>query len=498
MRTIGQQFRDAAASHPGAVLFDRPGLASLTYGETADLVGRIASALAAAGVQPGDRIAVQVEKSVEAVALYLASLQIGAVFVPLNPAYTPPEVAYFLADASPRVFVAAPGVAAADAPVVLTLGTESDGILMEAARSAPALTDAVARGADDPAAILYTSGTTGRSKGAVLTQANLATNTAALVEAWRYTAADSLIHALPIFHTHGLFVAINMTLAAGAGLIWLDRFDADRVIDQFDRATVLMGVPTFYTRLLLSDRLTREAAASMRLFVSGSAPLLAEDHRAFEARTGHAILERYGMTETGMITSNPYDGPRRPGTVGRHLPGIEVRVTDPDSGAALPAGEIGMVEVRGPNVFAGYWKMPEKTASEFRGDDFFVTGDLGQMDEQGVLAIVGRQKDLVISGGFNVYPREVEALIDAIPGIVESAVIGLPHPDLGEAVTAVVVPEAGAVVDESAILAALAGQLARFKQPRAVVQVDALPRNAMGKVQKAALREQFRGRFYRE
>ena len=347
----------------------------------------------------------------------------------------------------------------------------------------------VARGPDDLAAILYTSGTTGRSKGAMLTHDNLLSNALALCDIWRFTAADRLIHALPIFHTHGLFVATNVVLLSGASMVFLPKFDADEVLRLMPRATVLMGVPTFYVRLLQHPGLTREATAGMRLFVSGSAPLLAETHAAFGARTGHAILERYGMTETNMNTSNPYDGDRVAGTVGFPLPGVDLRVTEPESGAPLPAGETGMIEVRGPNVFKGYWRMPEKTAAEFRPDGFFITGDLGKVDARGYVHIVGRGKDLVISGGFNVYPKEVETEIDQLDGVVESAVIGVPHPDFGEGVVAVVVRGKGAALDEAAVMAGIRDRLARYKQPKAVVFADDLPRNTMGKVQKNVLRE---------
>ncbi len=456
---------------------------------------QMAGALAAAGVKPGDRVAAQVEKSLAALTLYLGAVAAGAVFLPLNTAYTGDEVGYFLGDAEPAVFVCDPGKAEALAPVVrkagvaalLTLGADGRGTLAEAADAAAAMAP-VARAEHDLAAILYTSGTTGRSKGAMLSHGNLASNSLTLRDFWRFTSADRLIHALPIFHTHGLFVATNIALMAGASLLFHARFDAAAVLADFPRATALMGVPTFYTRLLAQEGLTREATAGMRLFVSGSAPLLAETHRAWTARTGHAILERYGMTETNMNTSNPYDGARRAGTVGVPLPGVEVIVTDPDTGAPLPAGQTGMVEVRGPNVFLGYWRMPQKTAEELRPNGFFITGDLGAFDDQGYLSIVGRSKDLVISGGFNVYPKEVETLIDAIAGVEESAVIGLPHPDLGEAVCAVVTLKPGATVDEAQVLAALADRLARFKQPRRVLFADALPRNAMGKVQKNVLR----------
>ncbi|MEQ9690419.1 MAG: AMP-binding protein, partial [Bauldia litoralis] len=344
-------------------------------------------------------------------------------------------------------------------------------------------------GPDDLAAILYTSGTTGRSKGAMLSHENLTSNARTLVEAWRFTGDDVLIHALPVFHTHGLFVATNTILFAGASMIFQSRFDAGDVLAAMPRATCLMGVPTFYVRLLQQPGLTRDATAHMRLFVSGSAPLLADTHAAWRERTGHAILERYGMTETNMNTSNPYDGERIAGTVGPPLPGVALRVTDPETAAPLADGEIGMIEVRGPNVFSGYWRMPEKTLAEFRDDGYFITGDLGRIDAQGYVSIVGRGKDLVISGGFNVYPKEVETAIDELTGVVESAVIGLPHPDFGEAVTAVVVLQEGADLTEADICAPLAANLARYKQPKRVIFVDELPRNTMGKVQKNLLRD---------
>ncbi|MES2302219.1 MAG: AMP-binding protein, partial [Pseudomonadota bacterium] len=343
-------------------------------------------------------------------------------------------------------------------------------------------------------AILYTSGTTGRSKGAMLTHANLASNALTLREYWRFAAADRLLHALPIFHTHGLFVATNTTIAAGAAMIFLPRFDADDLVRLMPQASVLMGVPTFYTRLLAHPGFTRDLAARMRLFISGSAPLSAETHREFSALTGQAILERYGMTETNMNTSNPYDGPRKPGSVGFPLPGTALRIADPESGTILPQGEIGGIEVRGANVFCGYWQMPEKTAQEFRADGFFITGDMGLIDAEGYVHIVGRAKDLIIAGGFNIYPAEVEAALDEIPGIAESAVIGVPHPDLGEGVVAVV-RAADPALDQAAVLAALADRLARFKQPRAVIFASDLPRNAMGKVQKNVLREEHGGLF---
>ena len=358
--------------------------------------------------------------------------------------------------------------------------------------AAPPEFETTPRASDDLAAILYTSGTTGRSKGAMLTHENLSSNALTLIDCWRFGSADRLIHALPVFHTHGLFVAVNVALLSGATMIFMPRFDPEAVIAALPEATAMMGVPTFYTRLLDQSALDRDLCANMRLFVSGSAPLLAETHAAWRERTGFAILERYGMTETNMITSNPYDGERRPGAVGFALPGVSVRIADLESGAPVQAGEIGGIEVKGPNVFAGYWRMPEKTAQEFRADGYFITGDLARVDDDGYIHIVGRAKDLVISGGFNVYPKEVETEIDAIEGVLESAVFGVPHADFGEAVTAAVVARPGSTLSESAILSALGRRLAKFKAPKQIVLVESLPRNAMGKVQKAALREAYR------
>lgn len=477
---------------------------SVTYGELLALSARLAGLLVARGVKPGDRVAVQVEKSWPCLALYIACLRAGAVYLPLNTAYTLKEVRYFLGDAEPALFVCRPEIEAEaralagelGVPSVETLGTDGTGSLTDSAAAFPPDFDDVAREPDDLAAILYTSGTTGRAKGAMLSHGNLLSNARALKECWRFTGDDVLIHALPLFHTHGLFVAVNIVLLSGASMIFRARFDPREAIALMDRATCLMGVPTFYTRLLDQPGLTREATAHMRLFVSGSAPLLPETHRAFRERTGHAILERYGMTETCMNTSNPYEGERIAGTVGFPLPGVTVRITDPASGAELAAGEIGMVEVKGPNVTKGYWRMPEKTASEFH-DGFFVTGDLGKIDARGYLHIVGRGKDLVITGGFNVYPKEIEGEIDAIEGVVESAVIGVPHPDFGEGVTAVVVPEKGAGLTEEVVLRALDNRLAKFKQPKRVFFVEELPRNTMGKVQKNVLRESYKDIYRR-
>jgi len=487
--------RAPALTKPFAFL---PGERTVSYGDLFDASARYANALVELGVRPGDRVAAQVDKSIEKVMLILGALRMGAIFLPLNTAYTPAEVEYFLTDAEPALFVAEPARAAALAPVaakagakLATLGTHGDGTLPEAAAGASATFANVARGADDLAAILYTSGTTGRSKGAMLSHDNLASNALTLVDYWRFTADDVLIHALPIYHTHGLFVATNVTLLAGASMHFLPKFDPDLILNLMASSTAMMGVPTFYTRLLQHPGLTRAATRRMRLFVSGSAPLLAETHREWQARTGHAILERYGMTETNMNTSNPYDGDRIAGTVGFPLPGVALRVADPETGRILPQGEIGVLEVKGPNVFKGYWRMPEKTASEFRADGFFITGDLGFVDPRGYVSIVGRGKDLVITGGFNVYPKEVETEIDSIPGVIESAVIGVPHPDFGEGVTAVVVTKPGSDLSEATITAHLAERLAKFKQPKRVIFVDDLPRNTMGKVQKNVLRDTY-------
>ncbi|MCX7331663.1 MAG: malonyl-CoA synthase [Hyphomicrobiales bacterium] len=495
------------ASDPAKTALETPDGRRYAYADLIARSGAYAAALRAAGVAPGDRVAVQVEKSPEVIFLYLGAVRAGAVFLPLNTAYTPAEIGYFLGDAEPTVFVCDPGrrdaltEAAAGVRQIWTLDGAGGGSAAEAAnRAANRAADAgaafadVPRGPEDLAAILYTSGTTGRSKGAMLTHDNLASNARTLVDSWRFTADDVLIHALPVFHTHGLFVATNTVLASGGSMLFLPRLDPKLILSLMPRASVLMGVPTFYTRLLKEPGLTPEAARGMRLFVSGSAPLLAETHREWQARTGHAILERYGMTETNMSTSNPYAGDRVAGTVGFPLPGVSLRVVDPETGAALGTDAVGMIEVKGPNVFQGYWRMPEKTAAEFRADGFFITGDLGKVDGRGYVHIVGRGKDLIISGGFNVYPKEVETEIDALPGVVESAVIGPAHPDFGEAVTAVVVGGAGCP-DEAGVQAALEGRLARFKCPKRVLFVDELPRNTMGKVQKNLLREAHAGLY---
>ncbi len=475
---------------------------TLSGGAFAAMVARFAGALVAAGVGPGDRVAVQVAKSPEALAVYAATVAAGGVFLPLNTAYTAEEIGYFLGNATPRLFLCDGAKADALAPVaaaagaqMLTLNGDGSGSFAAAAQGQPERFAAVPRGPGDLAAFLYTSGTTGRSKGAMLTHGNLLSNAAVLAEAWRFTAADVLLHALPIFHTHGLFVASNVVLLTGGAMIFLPGFDRDEVIRLLPQATSMMGVPTFYTRLLDDPRFNRQLVEHMRLFTSGSAPLLAETHLAFEARTGHRILERYGMTETNMNTSNPYDGERRAGTVGMPLPGVELKITDPSTGASLPQGEAGMIEVRGPNVFKGYWQMPEKTKEELRDDGFFITGDIGVIDADGYVSIVGRAKDLIITGGYNVYPKEIELLLDEQEGVLESAVIGLPHPDFGEAVFGVLVAQQGARLDPAAIMAGLAGRLAKFKQPKGLAVVDELPRNTMGKVQKNLLRDRFKAQF---
>ncbi|MGC9418050.1 MAG: malonate--CoA ligase [Rhodovulum sp.] len=463
---------------------------------------RLAHVLSDRGLRPGDRLAVQVEKSPEALALYAACMQAGIVFLPLNTGYTVEELAYFIENSGAALVVCDGAGAAGLAPVcerlgagLETLNADGTGTLTDRLSAMPDSFATVGRAEDDLAALLYTSGTTGRSKGAMLTQRNLLSNAQTLVDYWRFKADDVLLHALPIFHTHGLFVATNVTLAAGGAMILLPKFDLDAILDWMPKATAMMGVPTFYTRLLGDPRFTRDLARHMRLFISGSAPLLADTHREFEARTGHRILERYGMTETNMNTSNPYEGERRAGTVGFPLPGVEVKITDPATGETLPSGDVGQIEVRGPNVFKGYWQMPEKTREELREDGFFITGDLGLIDDRGYVQIVGRNKDLIISGGYNIYPKEIELVLDAQPGVLESAVIGVPHADFGETVLGLIVPRPGETPDLDAIAEAARASLARFKHPRKLIVVDALPRNTMGKVQKNLLREAYADSF---
>ncbi|MEM7439519.1 MAG: malonyl-CoA synthase [Pseudomonadota bacterium] len=480
-----------------SVFLHLPGGASLSHGAFVARAAQFAGALTAAGASAGDRVAVQVEKSAECLVTYAACAQAGLIFLPLNTAYTAEEVRYFAEDSGAKILIC--DAAKADALRaaipnlrVETLNADGSGSLPDMAAGQPTEFATAVRGEDDLAAFLYTSGTTGRSKGAMLTQKNLLSNAEALAQLWQYTDRDTLLHALPIFHTHGLFVATNVMLLAGGSMIFLPKFDLDAMIAAMPQATSMMGVPTFYTRLLADDRFTKDLTANMRLFISGSAPLLAETHVAFEARTGHRILERYGMTETNMNTSNPFNGDRRAGTVGQPLPGVELRVMG-DAGP-LPAGEIGVIEVRGSNVFKGYWNMPDKTAAELRADGWFITGDLGFQSHDGYVTIVGRGKDLIISGGYNIYPKEVEEVIDAAPDVLESAVVAAPHPDLGEVAVAFVVPKATGF-DAGVLQKILTTQLARFKHPREVIEIEALPRNTMGKVQKNLLRDQVVDRF---
>jgi malonyl-CoA/methylmalonyl-CoA synthetase len=485
----------AARNHPHQLFLNTPTGRHFSYASLRAECDRFASALMSRGVVPGDRVAVRVEKSAEAVLLYLACLRMGAVFVPINVANTPNEVDHYLRDSRPRVAIIRPADREVLEPLaggagiqhMETLGEEGEGSLLELRpqHAAPLHTPA----ADSLAAIVYTSGTTGRPKGAMLTRANLAANAVALVEAWRFTDHDVLLHALPLFHIHGLFAAINTVLASASSLLLLPKFDAATVLRLLPQATVFMGVPTHYTRLLQQSELNRKATARMRLFVSGSAPLLAETHHEFLQRTGHVILERYGMTETLINTSNPYDGVRMAGSVGKPLPGVAIRVAAGEAGdGASVADVMGSLEVSGPNVFAGYWGDPDKTRDEFTADGWFRTGDLGRIDGDGYVHIVGRAKDLVISGGYNVYPREVETELDALTGVLESAVFGVPHPDLGEGVTAAVVCRPGVKLSEAAIIKAVEARLARYKLPKCILIVDELPRNTMGKVQKSALR----------
>ena len=479
---------------------------------------RMANLLASLDLPAASRIAVQVEKSVEALVLYLATLRAGHVFLPLNTAYQSSEIAYFIGNAEPAVVVCTPGnfgwvskiAFTAGTQHVFTLGNDRSGSLLERAAHHSDVHQPVTRAADDLAAILYTSGTTGRSKGAMLTHGNLLSNALVLKDYWGWRTpeqgGDVLIHALPIFHVHGLFVAIHAALLSASKMIWLAQFDPQAVLAALPRATVFMGVPTLYVRLLAEPGLTPEVAAHMRLFISGSAPLLLDTFNAWQQRTGHTILERYGMSETAMLTSNAYradarhvgaHGPeseRRGGTVGFALPGVGLRVVD-DSGQMLAAGQIGQIQVQGPNVFAGYWRMPEKTQEEFTADGWFRTGDVGQIDARGYVTIVGRSKDLIISGGYNVYPAEIEACLNDLPGVAESAVVGVPHPDFGEVGVAVLVAQGGAQLDTEAVLAQLKAELANFKIPKRCFVATALPRNTMGKVQKNVLRAQYQTLF---
>ncbi len=458
----------------------------------------------------GSRIAVQVEKSVEALVLYLATLRAGHVFLPLNTAYQAGEIEYFIGNAEPAVVVCSPAnfgwvskiAFKAGTRHVFTLGDDRTGSLLERAAHHSDVHTPVQSMAGDLGVIIYTSGTTGRSKGAMLSHGNMLSNARVLREYWGWQPNDVLIHALPIFHVHGLFVAIHGALINGSPMLWLNKFEPRAVVELFPRATVFMGVPTLYTRLLAEPGLTKQQVARMRLFVSGSAPLLIETFDEWKQRTGHTILERYGMSETVMITSNPYAADarfggaseRRGGTVGFPLPGNELRVVD-DANQPVPVGEIGAIQVRGPNVFKGYWRMPEKTAEAFTADGFFKTGDVGRVDDRGYVSIVGRSKDLIISGGYNVYPAEVEGYINEMAGVAESALVGVPHPDFGEVGVAVVIAKPGASVNADEIVSGLKARLANFKIPKRCFVVDELPRNTMGKVQKNLLRDRYKGLF---
>ena len=489
-----------------AVLFDNthsvhsPG--NISYAEFVESAARCANTICSAGLKPGDRLIAQIGKSIASLSLYAGCVQAGVVYLPLNTAYTSSEVEYFVQDSGASLLVCSPDAAAELQSVAdrcnTTLMTQADdglsGTFIEQVNTAPNQFVTVDRQEDDIAALLYTSGTTGRSKGAMLTQQNLLSNAMVLQKLWAFTENDVLLHALPVFHTHGLFVASNVILLSGGRMLYEPGFNVDRLIDLLPHATTMMGVPTFYTRLLADDRFNQSLTKNMRLFISGSAPLLSETHVQFEQVTGHRILERYGMTETNMNTSNPYDGERRAGTVGFPLPGVELKITHPDTGEIVPEGDVGLIEVKGENVFKGYWNMPEKTAEELRDNGFFVTGDLGHIDADGYVSIVGRNKDLIISGGYNIYPKEIELVLDEQPGVIESAVIGVPHPDFGETVVGVIAGKE-ADVDMASLSTAIEAALARFKHPRKLVFVDALPRNAMSKVQKNELREQFRTLF---
>ena len=475
-----------------------------TYAQLLDEVARAAAALKSLGVAPGDRVMAQVDKSLANVFLYLATLKVGAAFNPLNSAYTPAELEYFIGDAQPSVIVASakriaeigPAASASKVRSLLTMASEGSGSFMELAAQQAPLRETAMREPDDLASLIYTSGTTGRSKGAMITHRNIDSNAVTLHSYWGFQPGDVLLHALPIFHVHGLFVALHTALLNASRMLWLPKFDLDEVLRLLPRATVIMGVPTFYTRLLATDAFGKAQCSRLRLVISGSAPLLAETHEQFTKRTGHRILERYGMTEAGMITSNPWMGDERvPGTVGYALPEISVRIAG-EGGKPVAPGEIGVLEVKGPNVFKGYWRNPEKTKEEFRADGYFVSGDLAIMSEDGRVTIVGRAKDLIITGGFNVYPKEIEEELNALPGVDESAVVGVPHPDFGEGIVAVLAPLPGKELpSESEVLGLLGKRLAKFKLPKRVFSAKELPRNAMGKVQKAALTAQYRDIF---
>jgi malonyl-CoA/methylmalonyl-CoA synthetase len=487
-----------AASEADKICLNCDDGSQVSFGELLELTAKISSYIRSQGLAPGDRLVVQVTKSAFAVGLYLACIRSGVIYIPLNTSYTADEVDYFLGDATPKLFVCDPSKADALAAVAkqhgaqqMTLDGGGQGSLPDNVASIDPDADITEMKEDDIAVILYTSGTTGRSKGAMLSHKNLASNALHLVDIWGFSDQDVLLHALPIYHVHGLFVALHCALLSTSTMNFLSAFDADKIIKYLPESTVLMGVPTFYTRLLKHPGFTQEACQSIRLFISGSAPLLAETFEEFEQLTGHRILERYGMTETGMLVSNPLDGERVAGTVGFPLPEVETRIVD-DEQNAVAAGEVGILEVRGPNVFQGYWKMPEKTADEIRADGFFITGDLASFDESGRITLVGRNKDMIISGGLNIYPIEIETCINEMDGVVETAVIGVPHDDFGEAVVAIVVSDSSGGITEEQIMSVLGEKIARFKQPKKIEFVKTLPRNTMGKVQKNVLRDQYR------
>ena len=472
---------------------------TLRYDEIHNETGRYVSMFTEMQINKGDRIVVQVEKSIEAVLLYLACLRYGAIYIPLNPAYTKEEVEYFLQDSDPTLFVCIPERESSmralateiGIPNLISLGQNVDGSIFDKLMNLESSQHVANCSEDDLAAILYTSGTTGRSKGAMLTHHNLLSNALILLDYWCWDEDDVLLHALPIFHVHGLFVALHCALLNSSKVIFLDRFDTKRIIKELPNSTVMMGVPTFYVRLLRDNEFNKEKCANMRLFISGSAPLLPETFNSFESLTGERILERYGMTETGMLTSNPYNGDRIAGTVGYLLPTVKGRISN-QNGQPVSDEEIGILEVKGPNIFVGYWGMPEKTASEFRSDGYFVTGDMASIDNTGRISIVGREKDLVISGGYNVYPKEIESILDEISGVNESCVIGLTHVDFGEAVTALIVEEKHSKTSEKEIFKNLKDKLAKYKHPKAIMFIDELPRNTMGKVQKNVLRLKYK------
>ena len=474
----------------------------ITYRKFLVKSAKIANTLIEMGLKPGDCVAIQVEKSPEMLNIYAACAQAGLVFLPLNPSYTVDELKYFIENSEARLIICDEKnkkdlkiIAENHNTLIETLNNNSTGSIIDKANSAPKYFKTVARSKTDLAALLYTSGTTGKSKGAMLTQANLLSNGNVLMSEWQFSKNDVLLHALPLFHTHGLFVATNVILAAGGSIMFLPKFNLDEIIKQLPKCSAMMGVPTFYTRLLADDRFNKSLVEHMRLFVSGSAPLLSETHIQFEKITGHRILERYGMTETNMNTSNPYDGERRAGTVGHPLPGVDLKIIDPKTGKELSNDQIGQIEVRGPNVFKGYWKMPKKTKAELRENGFFITGDLGKIDKDGYVHILGRDKDLIISGGYNIYPKELEEILDDQDGVLESAVIGVPHVDFGETPIAIIVQETEMTPDLIAINNNLTKSLARYKHPKKIILVDELPRNTMGKVQKNILRNEYKNLF---